>query len=313
MGVLGIGAMDPDLERGLDERFETHWLHRVPDGERARLLDTVGPRILAVVTSSRIGLTAGVIDRLPALRGVSSYSAGVDGIDVAALRRRGVPIGTTADLLPEEVANLAVALALAVTREVVANDRYLRGGGWARQGPWRLSRSVIGRRAGIVGLGRIGAAVARRMEALGCAIAYHGRRRRAEVAYDWHPDAASLAAASDLLFVACPGGPETRHIVDAPVLAALGRDGFLVNVARGSCVDQAALVSALEAGTIAGAGLDVFQGEPAVPEALCRMDNVVLQTHAGSATVETRRAMAGRALENVRRVLAGEPMLGLAD
>ncbi|HEY6892629.1 MAG TPA: 2-hydroxyacid dehydrogenase, partial [Rhodanobacteraceae bacterium] len=231
-----------------------------------------------------------VLDAAPNLKIIANIGVGYDNIDAAAARRRGVIVTNTPDVLTDDVADVAVALILMTARNFVQADRFVRTGEWTKAS-LPLATKLAGKTVGILGLGRIGKAIARRLEAMGMSVAYTGRRPQ-QVPYRFVPTLAALAADVEFLVVACPGGNATRHLVDASVLAALGRKGTLVNIARGSIVDEAALVQALADGTIKAAGLDVFENEPHVPEALLRMDNVVLLPHVGSATHETRKAMA---------------------
>lgn len=231
-----------------------------------------------------------LLDRLPALELISVFGVGYDGVPIDECRRRGIRVTNTPDVLTEDVADVALALILMTLRDFVRLDRFVRDGRWARERPWLTSR-LAGRNVGILGLGRIGSAIARRVESLGVRVLWTGRSPR-NVAWRRVPGPVELARESDVLVVACPGGPATRHLVDASVLAALGPEGILVNIARGSIVDQDALVRALADGTIGGAGLDVFADEPQVPPELCALENVVLLPHVGSATRETRQAMA---------------------
>ncbi len=234
---------------------------------------------------------------------------GYDRVDVPAAIERGIPVTHTPDVLNDEVADLAIGLMLSVARRIPQADRYVRAGRWAAEGPMPLARKMSGARLGIVGLGRIGQAIAKRAAAFGMQIAYTGRTQRPGLPYPYHPSARALAANVDFLVVITPGGEGTRHLIDREVLRALGPRGFLVNVARGSVVDEQALVEALRAGEIAGAGLDVFAQEPEVPQALREMDNVVLTPHMASATHETRQAMADLALANLQAHFAGRPLL----
>jgi lactate dehydrogenase-like 2-hydroxyacid dehydrogenase len=211
-------------------------------------------------------------------------------------------------VLNDEVADTALGLMLCAARQVPAADAYVRAGDWEARGPFPLQRKLSGARLGIVGLGRIGKAIAHRAEAFGMRIAYTARSRKAEVPYPFFPDPAALAAESDFLVVITPGGAGTRKLIDAAVLRALGPKGVLVNVARGSVVDEAALVEALQAGTVGGAALDVFEDEPRVPAALRALRHVVLAPHIGSGTHQTRQAMADLALANLRAHFAGEPL-----
>ncbi|MDP6342257.1 MAG: 2-hydroxyacid dehydrogenase [Alphaproteobacteria bacterium] len=251
---------------------------------------------------------AALMTQLPKLEIAACFGVGYDGVDGAYARDNGIIVTNTPDVLTDCVADLGLALTLACLRKVVEGDRYVRAGRWRTEGILDLATSPRGKRLGILGLGRIGLAVAKRAEVFGMAIAYHNRDRRDDVAYDYHPSVTALAAASDVLILTCPGGEATQNAVDAGVLAALGEHGYLVNIARGSVVDEAALVDALTAGVIAGAGLDVFAAEPEVPEALFGLENVVLQPHQASATVETRTAMGDLTLDNLRAHFAGQPL-----
>ena len=259
----------------------------------------------AVVGGGSSIVDAALLDRLPALEIVAIHGVGYDGIDLAAARARGVAVTTTPDVLTDDVADLAIGLMLAAQRRIVANDRAVRDGGWQVD----LSRRASGRRIGIFGLGRIGKAIAKRAAPFATEIHYTARSAKGGFDGVFHADIASLATACDVLIIAAPGGDATRHVVDAGVLAALGTDGILVNIARGSLVDEPALVTALQAGTIAGAGLDVFADEPSVPEALKAMDQVVLSPHQGSATVDGRAAMAALVIANLDAHFAGQPLL----
>jgi lactate dehydrogenase-like 2-hydroxyacid dehydrogenase len=232
---------------------------------------------------------------------------GYDGVDVAAAKARGVVVAHTPDVLNDDVADLALALMLNVARRIPQADQYVRQGKWP-SGPMPLARKMSGARLGLVGMGRIGQAIAHRALAFGMSVAYTARSAKTTLPYAFFGTPKELAAASDFLVVITPGGAATRKLIDAAVLRALGPGGYLVNVARGSVVDEAALIEALKKGTIAGAGLDVFENEPQVPEALRALDNVVLVPHIGSATVQTRHAMAARAFANLEAFFAGKPL-----
>jgi lactate dehydrogenase-like 2-hydroxyacid dehydrogenase len=233
---------------------------------------------------------------------------GYDGVDVAAAKARGVKVTHTPDVLNDEVADTAIGLMLCAARQLPAADRYVRSGKWL-EGPMPLARKMSGARLGIVGMGRIGKTIAGRALAFGMSIAYTARSAKADVPYRYEPDIVALARESDFLVVITPGGAGTRKLVNAEVLAALGNKGILVNVARGSVVDEAALVAALVSGTLGGAALDVFEDEPRVPQALIDLPHVVLAPHIGSATRETRQAMADLAMNNLRAHFAGKPVL----
>jgi lactate dehydrogenase-like 2-hydroxyacid dehydrogenase len=244
-------------------------------------------------------IDAAFLDALPALEIIASYSAGLDNLDVAAAQARGIRIENASRVLAEDVANTAIGFALAVTRNLVQADAYVRSGKWAQCGAMPLGRSLSRMKVGIVGLGAIGAAIAKRLAAFGSQVAYHGPNRK-NVELPYHDDVTHLAAASDMLILTCPLTPRTHHLVDAAVLDALGPQGYLVNIARGPVVDEAALIAALAEQRIAGAALDVFEHEPHVPPALIDNPRVVLTPHIGSATEETRASMA----DNVVDVLA---------
>jgi len=248
-----------------------------------------------------------LLARLSALEIIAVNGVGYDGVPLPLCIERGVKVTNTPDVLTEDVADIALALVLMTFRGLVKANRALHADRWA-EGFGTLTRAVGGKRAGIVGLGRIGKAIARRLQACGMEVAYHGRTRQ-EVDLGWFDSLSALAAWSDSLIVCCPGGPATRHLIHADILTALGTQGILINVSRGSVVNEQALIRALEQGVIAGAGLDVFENEPHVPEALRQQANVVLLPHVGSATRETRGAMAQLVLDNLAAHFSGRPLL----
>lgn len=241
-------------------------------------------------------IDAAFLDALPALEIIASYSAGLDNLDVHSAKSRGIRIENSSHILAEDVANTAIGLSLALTREIVKADNYVRTGNWPTQGALPLGRSISHMKVGIVGLGTIGAAIAKRLRAFGSKLAYYGPNRK-PVDLPYYDDVTRLAADSDLLILTCPLTPQTHHLIDANVIDALGPNGFLVNIARGPVVDEAALIEALDAKRIAGAALDVFEHEPHVPEALIANSCVVLTPHIGSATEETRTAMANNVVD----------------
>ena len=292
--VVQLGGLMPFVREWLAERYAA------PD--LGDLADPAGVEVGVVGGGATVG--AAEMDALPDLRAIANFGVGYDNVDVTEATRRGIVVSNTPDVLTDAVADLAVALVVDVLRRVSAGDRFVRSGAWARGEKMPLSRDVRGAVVGVLGLGRIGTATAERLEVFGAEIHYHSRSPK-DVAWTYHPSAVELAAASDVLVVLTPGGAGTERLVDAAVLGALGPDGYLVNVARGSVVDEDALVAALEAGRIAGAGLDVFADEPHVPHALLGRDDVVLLPHVGSATVETRTAMAQLAVDNCLAVLQG--------
>ena len=302
--LLAVARLPPFLLEPLARSFTVHG----PFGADDAGLDAVAPRIRAVCGSGDSKVGASLIDRLPALEIVSIMGVGYDGVDIAACKARGVMVGHTPDVLNDDVADLAIALALSVARRIPQADRYVRDGRWAAQGPAPLATKLSGARMGIVGMGRIGQAIAERARAFGMDIAYTARSAKPNLPYAFHDQVVGLAAFADFLVVITPGGAATRKLIDAKVLDALGPEGYLVNVSRGSVVDEAALIEALQQRRIAGAALDVFENEPNVPEALRALDNVVLTPHIGSATRATRQAMADRALANLQAHFAGRPL-----
>ncbi len=269
-----------------------------------------GPGVRVAVTTSRHGISTEQIAALPDLAAVVSFGVGHDAIDLTAARERGIVVSTTPDVLTDAVADLAVGLLIDSVRQVSVSDRYVRDGRWVSEGAYPLTGQVTGRKVGVVGLGRIGQAIADRLLGFRCEIGYHNRRE-ADVSYPWFGSVVELAGWADVLVLAAPGGG--APIVGPAELEALGADGHLVNIGRGSLVDEPALVAALNAGTIAGAGLDVFVDEPRVSPELLTLDSVVVSPHVGSATHVTRRAMADLVLANVASFLdRGELVTPLA-
>ncbi len=301
--ALQLCPLSPFLEQGLRDRFEVIRWFELDDAARDAVLAAGAEEIVAVVTGGHIGCPDPLMQALPSLGVIAINGVGYDKVDLELARRRGLWVTTTPGTLTEDVADLAVGLIIALLRQIPAGDAHVRAGAWPT-GERSLARKVSGRRFGILGLGNIGAAIAARLAAFG-PVAYASRTRK-PVPYAFHPDAAALAQASDVLVVACSANETTRRLVDEAVLDALGPDGWLVNVSRGSVVDESALVRALEAGRIAGAALDVFEAEPHVPEALRASRQTVLTPHIASATVETRRAMAELVLANLDAFLRGE-------
>ena len=303
--VLSVTRLWPPMMESLRGLFVVH--------DRLHLEDpaafaVAAPRIRAIAASGESKIGRDLLAKLPALEIISVFGVGYDGVDVAAARERGIAVTHTPGVLNDEVADLAIGLVIALARRIPQADRYVRAGRWP-SGPMPLARKVSGARLGIIGLGRIGHAIARRALAFDMQIAYTARNSRADAAYPYFGSAKALAAAVDFLVVATPGGAATRKLIDADVLRALGKDGYLVNIARGSVVDESALVDALKSGTIAGAALDVFETEPDVPAALRELDNVVLTPHIGSGTWQTRRAMRDLAFGNLEAHFAGRPLL----
>lgn len=293
----------------LDDLRQDHVLHDLTAAADAEaLLREVGDRVRGIVAGGMKGPDAALIGRLPKLEIIASYSVGYDATDVPVAQARGVIVTHTPDVLTDDVADLAMTLMLMVGRRVGEAERFIRDRRWL-QGPMPLGVKVSGKRLGIIGLGRIGTAVARRAAGFGMTILYTDIVVKAGAPYLFVPDLLALARQSDFLLVSCVGGPTTRNLIDAAVLDALGPKGFLVNVARGTIVDETALVRALREKRIAGAGLDVFLDEPRAPAELLEMDNVVATPHIASGTHETRRAMAALVAANLRAHFAGRPVL----
>ena len=272
---------------------------------RAQLVQAHGATIRAIATNAHDGASRALITALPALEIIACFSAGVDNIDLEAAAERGVIVTATSDVLADDVADVAIAKCLLLLRRFAQADRFVRDGGWPG-GSFPLGRSLKGRRMGILGMGAIGTAIARRAEVMGMTIAYTSRSAKPALRYRYSPDLAALAAESDILVVCCPATSETKHLVNEAVLRALGSEGYLVNIARGSIVDEAALVAALTAGAIAGAGLDVFEDEPHPHPALLTMDTVSLSPHIGSGTQETRAAMGQSMIDSLLAQLGRE-------
>ncbi|NKE46231.1 2-hydroxyacid dehydrogenase [Roseomonas frigidaquae] len=292
--VLQAAPIGPLADRLLREELGAVRLWDQPPG----WLAAQGASVRLLATSVRQGCDAAMLAALPNLRAVSSWGVGYDTLDVAAAHARGIQVANTPDVLDDCVADLAWGLLIATARRIPAADRHVSAGEWTTLGSFPLATRVSGKRLGILGLGRIGQAIARRGEGFAMEVRYHGRRPK-DVPYRFEPSLPALAAWCDMLVVACGGGPETHHLVSAEVLAALGPRGILVNIGRGSVVDQQALVAALEGGVIGGAGLDVLQGEPGAPAALRERDEVVITPHIGSATIETREAMERLVVDNL--------------
>lgn len=289
----------------LEAQYTAHKLWQAPDPKA--LIAEVAPRIEAAVTTGGRGMDAAMMAALPWLKIIACFGVGVDAIDLDAAKARSIRVTNTPDVLTEDVADLAFGLLLAAVRRIPQGDRFVREGRWL-QGSMELTQTLQGGTLGIIGLGRIGQAIARRGQAFGMQIAWHGPRPK-DVPYPYYADPVELARASDFLVAACPGGESTRGLVSKAVLEALGPKGIFVNISRGSVVDEPALVEALQKGTLGGAGLDVFVDEPRVPSALLSMDNVVLQPHQGSATHRTRQAMGQLVLDNLAAWFSGRPLL----
>ena len=279
------------------------WLASEPD----RLVADVADRVRGVVTVGSVGLAAGLIESLPKVEIIGCFGTPHGTVDIAAANTRGVVVTNTPDSITEAVADLAIGLVIALMRRICETDRFVRAGKWTAGLP-PMGTDLRGKTCGIVGLGKIGREIARRADALGMAVCYHGRRKKPDVSYPFCPDLTELARRSDCLVVACWLTPETRGLIGSRILDELGPGGFLVNIARGPIVEEAALISALKNGRIAGAALDVYWDEPRVPEALLAMENVVLVPHIGSSTREVRDARGEKLLANLRAHFSGKPV-----
>jgi lactate dehydrogenase-like 2-hydroxyacid dehydrogenase len=304
--LLLICPLFPATMAQLDEAYTVHRYYQATDKDA--FVAGIADRITAAATAGHEGMSVALMGKFPKLKIISCFGVGVDGIDVPAARKLGIAVTNTPDVLTECVADNALALVLATMRRTVFNDKFVRAGNWLK-GNAPLADKVSGNRMGIIGLGRIGKAIAKRAEAFGMKVAYHSRNRQSSVNYDFYDKPAQLARDVKVLVVACPGGRETQNIVSREVIEALGKDGYLINVSRGSTVDEPALVDALVNGRLAGAGLDVFAAEPKVPEALFKLDNVVLQPHVSSGTHWTRSAMGQLVVDNLAAYFAGKPLL----
>ena len=299
--ILQIGSLSgsPNADQSIAQRYEAveYWKATEP----AAFLRDQAQDIEVVVTSAMTGCTAAVIDALPRLRAIISWGVGYDSIDVAHAQARGIVVCNTPDVLNDCVADLAWALLLGCARQIAWGDRNIRANRWAaRAAGLPLAPRVHHKKLGVVGLGRIGEAIARRGFGFDMEVGYHNRSPRSDVSYAYFDSLVDLAAWSDFLVVATVGGASTRHLVCEPVLRALGPSGIVVNIARGTVIDETALVRLLSQGLVGGAALDVFEHEPRVPDELKQMDNVVLMPHVGSATIETRLAMLDLVLENLQ-------------
>jgi lactate dehydrogenase-like 2-hydroxyacid dehydrogenase len=298
--LLQLATYAPAHQAALDALYTTHAL---------TALDTdpsLAQRIRGIVTRSNVKVPAALLERLPALEIITTFGVGYDGLPLAAAAARNIPVTNTPDVLNTAVAELCVGMLLGLLRQLPAADRFVRDGKWM-QGVMPLGTSLSGKRVGIVGLGRIGKDIARRLAPFGVTLAYYGRSDQ-HIDYRYESDLVQLARASDILIVAAPGGPETNKLIDAAVLDALGPQGYLVNIARGSLVDEAALITALEQQRLGGAALDVFEQEPHANTRLAALGNVLLAPHLGSATTETRQAMMDLVLENLRCHFSGAPL-----
>jgi len=290
----------------LEREYTVHklWSARDPDA----LVKEVSGRVRGAVTTGASGMSSGLVEALPRLEIVGCFGTPRGTVDLAAAKGRGVIVTNTPDSITGDVADLAMGLIVAVMRRIAEADRFVRAGRWL-SGLLPPGSGLGGKTCGIIGLGAIGRGIAKRAEAFGMSVCYHGPRRKEGVAYAYYPELAGLARESDCLVVACPSTPQTRSLVDARILDALGPDGYLINIARGPIVDEQALIAALREKRIAGAALDVFWDEPRVPAELVAMEQVVLAPHIGSTTREIREERGVKLLANLRAHFAGQPVL----
>jgi lactate dehydrogenase-like 2-hydroxyacid dehydrogenase len=308
--VFMPSAMMPLIVEGVAQNFT---LHRGWEADQGKILQEVGPRVRGLAAGGTKPIDGAMMDLMPNLEIIANMGVGYDRVDAVEAARRGIIVTNTPDVLTEEVADLAVGLLIATVRQIPQVERYLRAGKWLEK-DYPLTATLRGRTVGILGLGRIGKAIATRLEAFGLGIAYHGRRQQEDVPYRFYPALVDMAEDVDVLMIVIPGGDETKHLVNADVLKALGPDGVLINVARGSVVDERALIEALQSKTILTAGLDVFEDEPRVPRELIDMDHVVLLPHVGSASVHTRNAMAQLVVDNLVSWFSGKgPLTPVAE
>ncbi|XP_010318542.3 glyoxylate/hydroxypyruvate/pyruvate reductase 2KGR isoform X1 [Solanum lycopersicum] len=308
IGVLMTCPMSPYLEQELDKRFNFLRLWKFPENQKSHFLKLHSDSIRGVVGNATIGANAELIGALPKLEIVSSYSVGLDKIDLGLCKEKGIKVAYCPDLITDDAADTGVALILAVLRRICQCDSYVKNGLW-KNGDFMLTSKFSGKSVGIIGLGRIGLAIAKRAEAFGCPISYYTRSEKPNTNYKYYPSVVELASNCQILVVACALTPETRHIVNREVMEALGSKGILINIGRGPHVDEKELVSALLEGRLGGAGLDVFENEPEVPEQLFGLENVVLLPHVGSGTEETRKAMADLVLGNLEAHFLNKPLL----
>ncbi len=305
--ILQAGPYPPWDQEPLDASYGVRRLFEAPD--RDAFLAAHGKDIRAIVTRGELGANAALIAACPKLEIICVYGVGYDAVDLGAARERGIRVANTPDVLTRDCADLGVAMMLCLSRGMIGAERWVRDGHWAARGAYPLQNRVWGKRAGILGLGRIGLEVARRLEGFGIEIAYTSRTSKPEAARWRHlPDPEELAAESDFLFVTLAASAATRHIVNARVIAALGRTGMLINISRASNIDEEALLDALETGRLGGAALDVFEGEPKLNPRFLALDNVVLQPHHASGTFETRKAMGQLLRDNLAAHFAGAPL-----
>lgn len=304
--ILYFGHFPDPIVAELHRRYIVHHYFKRP--EPADIPADIAQRVRGVATEANRGITRAILDRLPNLEAVSVFGVGLDMVDVAAIRERGIPLGNTPDIIGPEVADLAIGMMLASARQIIFADHYARSGEWAAKGPIPFGRSVGNKTCGVIGLGGIGRAIADRASAFRMRVLYNATREKMGVPYTYVDDVVQLARQSDFLMVACKGGPETRHLVSRAVIDALGPKGTLINVARGTVVDEDALIDALANGRLGWAALDVFEQEPDFDKRLLGFPNVILQPHHGTAALETRIEMGELMIANLAAGLEKRPL-----
>ncbi len=306
--ILRVGPVNPTVAQSLSEDFSSLALPET-EPEREAFLAAHSEQIRVAVCSGRFGVDTDLLSRLPALEAIINFGVGYDATDTKTAIARGIKISNTPEVLNDCVADTALGLYLITLRSLGTAERFVRNGSWVPGKNFPLATRASGKKVGILGLGRIGQAIATRLEAFGCEIHYHNRNQKPDSNYTYHHSAVDLAAKTEVLIVAAAGGAQSAKLVDAQVLSAVGPQGFVINIARGTVIDESALIDALSTGKIAGAGLDVFENEPHVPAELLELENVVLLPHLGSGTNETRADMAALTLDNLRSYLADRSLL----
>jgi len=297
--MLLIGGATPRMMEKFEANFIVHLLSEISNMDT--WLASKSEKIMAIATNGHDGVKPEILNALPSLKIISCYGVGYDAIETSVAVDRNIMVTHTPGVLNADVANLAILLMLATSRCLIRDDKWVRSGNWAKSGSAPLARSIEGKKVGILGLGRIGGEIARKLEAFNCEIVYHTRNKKPDVTYTYYNDLTKMAKDAEYLIAITPGGPSTNKMVNAEVLNALGPEGTLINIARGSVVDEVELVAALKEGRLGYAGLDVFADEPNTPSELFEMENVVLTPHVASATVETRQAMGDLTVENLAR------------
>lgn len=306
--ILYIGSFPDATVKLLNDNFRVHHFPRLPIPTEAFTPESA-KLIRGIATEANRGATRQMLDRFPNVEVISVFGVGTDAVDLEAAKGRNIPVTNTPAVIAPEVADLAIGMMLASARQIVIAEKYVRDGSWATKGPIPLGRSVGRKTCGVIGLGGIGRAIADRAAAFRMRVIYQGPRRKSDIPYEYFADPVELARQSDYLMVACKGGEETRHLVSKAVIEALGPKGTLINVARGTVVDEPAMIEALKTGKLGHAALDVFENEPNVSKDLLSLPNVIVQPHHGSATIETRTEIGRLMFDNLAAHFAGKPLL----